>query len=109
MEISFLILRLKCFFKVLVIDNFESVIFNRGIYWVNYVIGFGVFIYEFGYCFDLVYIFKGIMGRGFDDMNSVFIMWRYLLFLGEDIVVIVEFGKLNIFGLCILKVFLYVN
>ena len=33
-------------------------------------------MHELGHCFDLAHTPKGIMGRGFDDMNAVWTMWR---------------------------------
>ena len=45
------------------------------------------------------------MGRGFDDMNSVFTMWRHPPPSGRDIAVISEPGKSNIPGSCVLKAF----
>lgn len=49
---------------------------GRGTYWANYATGLGASIHELGHCFDLAHTPKGIMARGFDDMNCVFTMWR---------------------------------
>ena len=43
------------------------------------------------------------MGRGFDDMNSVFTMWRQPPPSGKGIAVIAESGRANISGSCVLK------
>ena len=77
----------------LAIDNFESVILYRGTYWANYATGLGASIHELGHCFDLAHTPKGIMGRGFDDMNSVFTMWRHPPPSEKDIAEIAETGK----------------
>ena len=49
---------------------------SRGFYWANYATGLGASMHELGHCFDLAHTPKGIMGRGFDDMNCVFTMWK---------------------------------
>lgn len=33
-------------------------------------------MHELGHCFDLAHTPKGIMGRGFDDFNCVFTLWK---------------------------------
>ena len=86
-----------CLLKVLAVDNFESVILYRGTYWANYATGLGASIHELGHCFDLAHTPKGIMGRGFDDMNSVFTMWRKPPPSGKDIAVIAKSGKAKIY------------
>lgn len=64
----------------------------RGTYWANYATGLGASIHELGHCFDLAHTPKGIMGRGFDDMNHVFTMWRQPPSPGKNIAVIEESG-----------------
>ncbi|XP_031551520.1 uncharacterized protein LOC116288818 [Actinia tenebrosa] len=49
---------------------------RRGFYWANYATGLGASMHELGHCFDLAHTPKGIMGRGFDDFNCVFTLWR---------------------------------
>jgi len=70
----------------------------RGTYWANYATGLGASIHELGHCFDLAHTPKGIMGRGFDDMNSVFTMWRQPPPSAKDIAVVAESGKARISG-----------
>lgn len=41
-------------------------------------------MHELGHCFDLAHTPKGIMGRGFDDMNRVWTMWRTPSSLEKD-------------------------
>lgn len=53
-----------------------STLYSRGTYWANYATGLGASMHELGHCFDLAHTPKGIMGRGFDDMHSVWSMWR---------------------------------
>ena len=48
----------------------------RGTYWANYATGLGASMHELGHCFDLAHTPKGIMSRGFDDMNAVWTLWR---------------------------------
>ena len=48
----------------------------RGAYWANYATTLGASMHELGHCFDLAHTPGGIMGRGFDDMNCVFTLWR---------------------------------
>lgn len=57
---------------------------GRGTYWANYATGLGASIHELGHCFDLAHTPKGIMGRGFDDMNCVFTMWKQPTSPGKD-------------------------
>ncbi|KAJ7378717.1 hypothetical protein OS493_021299 [Desmophyllum pertusum] len=81
-----------CFTDSRVIDKLE--LFDdsggRGTYWANYATGLGASIHELGHCFDLAHTPKGIMGRGFDDMNHVFTMWRQPPSPGKNIAVIEE-------------------
>ena len=42
-------------------------------------------MHELGHCFDLAHTPKGIMGRGFDDMNCVWTMWRKPSSLEKDL------------------------
>lgn len=67
-----------CFTDTRQIDKLE--LFDdsggRGTYWANYATGLGASMHELGHCFDLAHTPKGIMGRGFDDMNAVWTMWR---------------------------------
>ncbi|XP_068678882.1 uncharacterized protein [Montipora foliosa] len=49
---------------------------GRGTYWANYATGLGASMHELGHCFDLAHTPKGIMSRGFDDMNAVWTLWR---------------------------------
>lgn len=52
-------------------------------------------MHELGHCFDLAHTPKGIMGRGFDDMNSVWTMWRKPSSLEKDLIAeSVKLGKL---------------
>lgn len=43
-------------------------------------------MHELGHCFDLAHTPKGIMGRGFDDMNRVWTMWRKPSSLEKDLI-----------------------
>jgi len=79
--------------KVLATANFECFIIFRGTYWANYATGLGASIHELGHCFDLAHTPKGIMGRGFDDMNSVFTMWKQPPPSGKDVAVIAGSGE----------------
>ena len=58
----------------------------RGTYWANYATGLGASMHELGHCFDLAHTPKGIMGRGFDDMNCVWTMWRKPSSLEKDLI-----------------------
>ena len=49
------------------------------------------------------------MGRGFDDMNSVFTMWRHPPPSEKDVADITETGKSNISGSRVLKAPVHVN
>ena len=93
----------------LAIDNFESFVLYRGTYWANYATGLGASIHELGHCFDLAHTPKGIMGRGFDDMHSVFTMWRHPPPSEKDIAEIAETGKSNFSGSHVLKAPVHIN
>lgn len=45
---------------------------GRGTFWANYSTTLGAALHELGHCFDLAHTPKGIMARGFDDMNHFF-------------------------------------
>lgn len=65
----------------------------RGTYWANYATGLGASIHELGHCFDLAHTPKGIMARGFDDMNCVFTMWRQPTSPEKDTVPVEKSGQ----------------
>lgn len=65
----------------------------RGTYWANYATGLGASIHELGHCFDLAHTPKGIMARGFDDMNCVFTMWRQPTSPEKDTVTVEKSGQ----------------
>ena len=48
----------------------------REFYWANYATGLGASLHELGHTFDLAHTPSGIMARGFDDINKVFIVQR---------------------------------
>lgn len=73
---------------------FDCCILFRGTYWANYATGLGASIHELGHCFDLAHTPKGIMGRGFDDMNCVFTMWKQPTSPGKDTLTTEKSGQI---------------
>jgi len=51
-------------------------LYYREYYWANYTTGLGASLHELGHTFDLAHTPSGIMARGFDDLNKVFIVQR---------------------------------
>lgn len=52
-------------------------LYSREYHWANYATGLGAALHELGHTFDLAHTPTGVMARGFDDINRVFIVQRY--------------------------------
>jgi hypothetical protein len=51
-------------------------LYPREYHWANYATGLGAALHELGHTFDLAHTPTGVMARGFDDINRVFIAQR---------------------------------